>query len=76
MEQQQRRPPGPRRQIRRPKAEALYQQAVSAVTQSQLTTAILLAEADEADPATRRQIEQADIIERLILQLLHSRSQP
>ena len=65
-----------RRQIRRPAAEALYQSAVSSITASQLTTAVLLEASDGMDPATRKTIEQGDILERMIVQLLLSRSQP
>jgi hypothetical protein len=64
------------RQIRRPAAEALYESAVTSITASQLTTAVLLEAADGMDPATRKTIEQGDILERMIVQLLLARSQP
>ena len=64
------------RQIRRPAAEALYQSAVSSITTSQLTTEMLMEAANGMDPATRKTIEQGDILERMIVQLLLARSQP
>jgi hypothetical protein len=41
-----------------------------------LTTKVLLEAADGMDPATRKTIEQGDILERMIVQLLLARSQP
>ena len=70
----QQQPTGPRRQVRRPKAERLHALAVETIGAVSVTAELFAEMTQDISPDTLRRLDQAEVLERAIIGLLAARA--